>query len=101
MTDPTPPARRSPMEHERDAMAPPPSALAAAERRGYLRGLLRGYEIAREEAALSGWHMRAPQYCAALKQACALACAVCGWTGRRKPGRVVTCPRCGSVGAFQ
>jgi hypothetical protein len=30
-----------------------------------------------------------------------VACAACGWTGRRAPGRVVICPRRGGVGAFQ
>jgi predicted RNA-binding Zn-ribbon protein involved in translation (DUF1610 family) len=28
-------------------------------------------------------------------------CASCGWQGRRKPGNVVQCPRCGGIAAFQ
>jgi hypothetical protein len=29
-----------------------------------------------------------------------VACA-CGWTGKRKPGKLVTCPKCGSFAAYQ
>lgn len=29
-----------------------------------------------------------------------VACA-CGWTGRRLPGKPVTCPKCGAFVAFQ
>lgn len=28
-------------------------------------------------------------------------CARCGWTGRRKAGNVVWCPKCGGAAAFQ
>jgi len=28
-------------------------------------------------------------------------CGACGWTGRRKTGNVVMCPRCGKPAAFQ
>lgn len=28
-------------------------------------------------------------------------CAGCGWTGKRKVGNVVTCPKCGAIAAFQ
>ena len=24
-------------------------------------------------------------------------CATCGWTGRRKTGQIVVCPRCGGI----
>lgn len=28
-------------------------------------------------------------------------CGACGWTGKRKPGNPVTCPKCGAWAAFQ
>ena len=28
-------------------------------------------------------------------------CGNCGWTGKRKPGNIVQCPKCGSFAAFQ
>lgn len=28
-------------------------------------------------------------------------CGNCGWTGKRKPGNFVICPKCGSIAAFQ
>lgn len=28
-------------------------------------------------------------------------CAKCGWTGRRKPGNIVQCPKCFGIAAFQ
>lgn len=28
-------------------------------------------------------------------------CGGCGWTGRRKPGNLVQCPRCGGVASYQ
>ena len=28
-------------------------------------------------------------------------CGGCGWNGKRKPGNVVICPKCGTVAAFQ
>lgn len=28
-------------------------------------------------------------------------CGACGWTGRRKPGNIVECPKCGSIAGFQ
>jgi transposase len=28
-------------------------------------------------------------------------CAACGWTGRRKPGKLVECPKCGAFAAYQ
>lgn len=27
-------------------------------------------------------------------------CGACGWTGRRKPGRAVWCPKCGGLAGF-
>lgn len=30
-----------------------------------------------------------------------VACACCGWTGKRATGQPVTCPKCGSWAAFQ
>lgn len=30
-----------------------------------------------------------------------VACGSCGWTGRRKPGQIVTCPKCGAIAGFQ
>lgn len=30
-----------------------------------------------------------------------VACASCGWTGKRLPGKPVTCPKCGEWAAFQ
>lgn len=31
----------------------------------------------------------------------AVECGACGWTGRRKPGRAVWCPKCGALAGFQ
>lgn len=28
-------------------------------------------------------------------------CGACGWTGKRKPGNIVMCPKCGAAAAFQ
>jgi uncharacterized Zn finger protein (UPF0148 family) len=28
-------------------------------------------------------------------------CVPCGWTGKRKAGKLVYCPKCGSPAAFQ
>ena len=28
-------------------------------------------------------------------------CGGCGWTGKRKPGKVVECPDCGGIAAWQ
>lgn len=28
-------------------------------------------------------------------------CGGCGWTGKRKPGNLVQCPKCGEFAAFQ
>lgn len=28
-------------------------------------------------------------------------CGTCGWTGIRKPGKLVWCPKCGSCAGFQ
>lgn len=28
-------------------------------------------------------------------------CASCGWTGKRKTGKIVECPKCGEIAAFQ
>lgn len=30
-----------------------------------------------------------------------VACAACGWSGKRKPGALVQCPKCGAFAAFQ
>jgi len=30
-----------------------------------------------------------------------VACACCGWTGKRATGQPVTCPKCGEWAAFQ
>lgn len=30
-----------------------------------------------------------------------IACAACGWTGKRMTGQPVTCPKCGAPAAFQ
>lgn len=30
-----------------------------------------------------------------------VACACCGWTGKRATGQPVTCPKCGAWAAFQ
>lgn len=30
-----------------------------------------------------------------------VACGACGWSGKRKPGAPVTCPKCGAMAAFQ
>ena len=30
-----------------------------------------------------------------------VACASCGWSGRRKPGKLVVCPKCGAWAAYQ
>ncbi|HET7412464.1 MAG TPA: hypothetical protein VFJ18_07350 [Pararhizobium sp.] len=31
----------------------------------------------------------------------AVECGGCGWTGRRKPGNLVQCPKCGEFAGFQ
>lgn len=28
-------------------------------------------------------------------------CGACGWTGKRKPGKLVWCPKCGECAGFQ
>jgi transposase len=28
-------------------------------------------------------------------------CAACGWSGKRKPGKLVQCPKCGNWAAYQ
>lgn len=28
-------------------------------------------------------------------------CGACGWAGKRKPGNIVMCPKCGAAAAFQ
>lgn len=28
-------------------------------------------------------------------------CTACGWNSRRKPGKIVTCPKSGEIAAFQ
>lgn len=28
-------------------------------------------------------------------------CGACGWTGKRKPGNLVQCPKCGGFAGFQ
>jgi uncharacterized Zn finger protein (UPF0148 family) len=30
-----------------------------------------------------------------------VACGACGWTGRRKAGKLVYCPNCGECAAYQ
>jgi hypothetical protein len=30
-----------------------------------------------------------------------VACGSCGWTGRRAPGRIIICPKCGHIAGFQ
>jgi len=28
-------------------------------------------------------------------------CGGCGWTGKRKPGKLVQCPQCGGFASYQ
>lgn len=28
-------------------------------------------------------------------------CGACGWTGRRKTGQIVVCPRCGGIAGYE